>query len=42
MRKYEKNIKLLEEAVKTDAVIRPVAKHRKEDGSLDIEGNLKL
>ncbi len=39
---YEKNIRLLENAVLTRAVIRNVSMHRKADGSLDVEGNLKL
>lgn len=39
---YEKNVELLKKAVEADAVIRPVSKHRKADGSLDIEGNLKI
>ena len=42
LEKYRKNIELLKQAVETDAVIRPIAKHRKPDGSLDIEGNLLL
>ena len=42
MKNTEKNIELLKQAVETDAVIRPIAKHRKPDGSLDIEGNLLL
>ena len=41
LEKYRKNIELLKLAVETDAVIRPIAKHRKPDGSLDIEGNLQ-
>lgn len=31
LEKYRKNIELLKQAVETDAVIRPIAKHRKPD-----------
>lgn len=39
---YQKNIDELEKIVIERASIRPVSKHRKPDGSVDIEGNLKL
>lgn len=38
----EKNIRLLEQAVKGHAFIRNIEVHRKPDGTLDMEGNLKL
>lgn len=37
-----KNRKVLTEVVATRASIRPVAQHRKPDGTMDVEGNLKL
>lgn len=37
-----RNNELLEEAVKNHAVIRDISRHRNEDGSLDIKGNLEL
>lgn len=40
--KYIKNCELLAEAVANHTFIRNISKHRKEDGTLDIEGNMKL
>lgn len=37
----EKNISLLKEAVERHTFIRDISKHKKEDGTFDIEGNLK-
>ncbi|GHV27750.1 hypothetical protein FACS18948_5640 [Clostridia bacterium] len=42
MNRFTKNAAALAEAVKTDAFINPIAKHRKPDGSLDVEGNMTL
>lgn len=39
---YLKNVELLEQAVRTDAAIFPIAGHKKKDGTLDIERNLKI
>jgi acetyl esterase/lipase len=39
---YQKNIEVLEKIVTDRASIRHVSKHRKPDGSVDVEGNLKL
>ncbi len=39
---YMNNRKVLTEVVDEKAIIRHVSKHRKPDGSMDIEGNLKL
>ncbi len=39
---YEKNYAVLKQVCAEKAVIRPVARHRKPDGSMDIEGNLRL
>ena len=39
---YAKNRETLAEVVKTKASIRHVSKHRKPDGTLDTEGNLKI
>lgn len=39
---YQKNIEILEKIVAERASIRHVSKHRKPDGSVDVEGNLKL
>ena len=38
---YKKNAVLLEDAVKNRSFIRHISRHRKPDGALDIEGNLK-
>ena len=40
--KYLENINLLNQAVEVDAVIRNIAYHRKADGTLDVDGNLKI
>ena len=37
---YEKNIEVLQDAVKSRSVIRHVSRHRNPDGSMDVEGNL--
>ncbi len=42
MKKYESNRETLEKIVAEKAVIRHVSRHRKPDGSFDIEGNLKI
>lgn len=39
---YSANCSLLDEVVEKRSIIRNVSKHRKPDGSFDIEGNLKL
>lgn len=39
---YQKNALLLREAVEKDAAIFPISRHRKEDGGLDVESNLKV
>ena len=39
---YEKNIEVLQDAVKSRSVIRHVSRHRNPDGSMDVEGNLTL
>lgn len=39
---YENNFDTLEQIVRERAVIRHVSRHRKPDGSFDLEGNLKL
>lgn len=39
---YEKNLRVLKEVVAQRAVIRHVSKHRKADGSFDLEGNKKI
>lgn len=39
---YERNFTVLEEVVRDKSVIRHVSKHRKPDGTLDIEGNKKI
>ena len=39
---YEKNYEILKQVCAEKAVIRPVAQHRKPDGSMDVEGNLRL
>ncbi|MBR4702652.1 MAG: alpha/beta hydrolase [Oscillospiraceae bacterium] len=39
---YEKNYDVLKQVCAEKAVIRPVSQHRKPDGSMDIEGNLRL
>ena len=39
---FEKNTALLERIVKDRALIRPVSRHRLPDGTLDVEGNLRL
>ncbi|HWQ05612.1 MAG TPA: alpha/beta hydrolase [Feifaniaceae bacterium] len=39
---FEQNTALLERAVETHALIRPVSNHRLPDGTLDVEGNLRL
>ena len=39
---YEKNYDVLKEIVQEHAVIRHVSKHRKPDGSFDLEGNRKI
>lgn len=38
----EENRRLLEQAIRNDAAIFPIAHHRKADGTLDVEGNLKV
>ena len=42
MKKYDDNIPLLKNRVETHAFIRNISKHRLPDGTLDVEGNLKL
>lgn len=42
MELYRKNGELLEKAVKENAAIFPIEHHRKADGNLDVEGNLKV
>ena len=42
MKKYDGNIPLLKSRVETHAFIRNISKHRLPDGTLDVEGNLKL
>lgn len=42
MKKYDDNIPLLKNRVETHAFIRNISKHRLADGTLDVEGNLKL
>ena len=39
---YEKNIEILQDAVKNRSVIRHVSRHKNPDGSMDVEGNLTL
>lgn len=39
---FEKNTALLARAVKDRALIRPISQHRLPDGTLDVEGNLRL
>lgn len=39
---YRKNGELLEQAVLENRSIFPIERHRREDGSLDVEGNLKV
>ena len=39
---YEKNYDILKQIVEEHAVIRHVSKHRKPDGSFDLEGNRKI
>lgn len=39
---YEENYRKLKKAVEEDAVIIPVARHRKPDGTMNIEQNLKV
>ena len=39
---YENNLEALKKIVEEHAVIRHVSKHRKPDGSFDIEGNRKI
>lgn len=39
---YDDNIPLLKNRVETHAFIRNISKHRLPDGTLDVEGNLKL
>ena len=39
---YEQNYAVLKQVCAEKAVIRPVAQHRRSDGSMDIEGNLRL
>lgn len=41
-RAYEKNIALLGRAVAQRSLIRPVSQHRLPDGTLDVDGNLRL
>ena len=39
---YEKNYDVLVQIVAEKSVIRHVSKHRKPDGSFDLEGNKKI
>ena len=39
---FENNYAVLEKMVQEDAIIIPVAQHRKPDGTFDLERNLKL
>lgn len=39
---FEQNTVFLERAVQNRALIRPIARHRLPDGTLDVEGNLRL
>ena len=39
---FEQNAVLLERAVERRSLIRPVYQHRLPDGTLDVEGNLRL
>ena len=39
---YNENIDILEKVVKERAIIRNVSKHRNPDGTIDIDGNLKI
>lgn len=42
LEQFKKNIPLLQKVVETDGAIFPIAHHRKEDGSLDVAGNLAV
>lgn len=42
MSNYAENVALLQDKVANHAFIRNVSKHRLPDGTLDVEGNLKL
>ncbi|MDD7419850.1 alpha/beta hydrolase [Blautia sp. HCP3S3_G3] len=39
---YEKNIETLDQVTKEKAAIRHISRHRNPDGTLDVEGNLKI
>jgi len=42
MDKYYDNARILKETVETHKALFPISRHRKEDGTLDVEGNLKV
>ncbi len=39
---FERNTAFLERAIENRSLIRPVSQHRLPDGTLDVEGNLRL
>lgn len=39
---YEKNLEVLKQVVAEHGVVRHVSKHRKPDGTFDLEGNMKI
>ncbi len=42
MDKYIKNAEILRDIVENHKALFPISRHRKEDGTLDVEGNLKV